>query len=970
MSPIKSEDSFKKLLEILVPLFSDSLLVGGEIDLANRYKIPPRMMEKGSTADHAYALPPSFPLDTPALLDASVNEQWVLFFKLANLSRSLVGKKSSKDVSTAFYYLLKALPHIKMPWEIVNSDFIRASNQEGLTPSQRYRIGTGLSYIGKLYNKYDLSTQSIKYRQNPHPRPERSSKPLLPDLESCRLLAEGFKNPKNTFETLVTSAFALLNYAPSRASEIVALDINCITDLDGFGLRFPSPAKNGTAVVKRAPCSEFEEIVRVAVDRLIANSRAVREAAAWYKSNLDELYIPPGLEQLNNKSAFSPTEALAIIGFGRSDGLTSALLHPHRQNSPKFYYMPPGLSRLFEGTLAKGDEVKVPVSGSAIISRSQLLSWVKNHFSSTFPYVDGVSGVTFIDSIFVYPFSSLYPITKIFWKCDYIPDFFSTSKLQMHFSKLFFRSVGREDLSLGTHMMRHLLNTLAQTKHIDQRIIAMWSGRSSVEQNSEYDHRSMEEKTEAVDADSMSLNYEFGGFLNDLYSAEYESSGFSTEQFFKEVIGSLHVTELGFCRHDYASGPCPNVFQCIDCSEHCFTKSDRGRAAVDKMILKLTPVLESTRIAVKNHEPGADKFLEVHERKLSRYQKQLEICESDDIPTDALCSLPPIEPHDNLLSKSLKWRESKSVELAKKARKDGRASGFDRATIEIISALPDVWTLESHGLPTWKAVCDFLAASCDLTIRQGALILDNEVTAALEKLAVRLLQNPLVKRDRSLRWYWSFSYLTAEVLKEWDYDRLKAPTCAKVANEINRLYPFVSATKYNIEKNSDTSGLITQKRQHLQEDGYLYLSRQRRVLSERKIFANSPEGLKISCAFMKLCSNWKLTDGLPDKKTVLSFFFEKYGFNMTVHQLNSRKNLTASFALIKASLESCRLVRYDCVNRPRWNVLEIIKVCVGDVAVVNTDSLYNAARARFNNFKSPRSRFSQYVTRYLSGKRG
>lgn len=970
MSSISPEISFQEFLDVLVPLFADSLLVGESIDRANRYKIPPRMMEKGSTAAHAHALPPSFPLDTPALIDASVNDQWVLFFKLANLSRSLVGKKSSKDVGTAMYYLLKALPHFKMPWEIVNSDFLRASNQDGLTPSQRFRMGAGLSYIGKLYNKYGLASQNIKYTRNPHPRPERSSKPLLPDLESCRLLAEGFKSPNNTFETLVTSAFALLNYAPSRASEIVTLDINCVTDLDGFGLRFPSPAKNGTAIVKRAPCVEFEQIVRVAVDRLITNSKVVREVAAWYAINPDELYFPDNLKGLRNKSYFCAAEALAIIGYGRNDGLTSANLYAHRQKSPMCYFMPPGLSRLFEGeVLTRGDDVKVPVLGSAIITRDRLLSWVKSHFGTTFPYVDGVSGVFLKDSIFVYPFSSVLPVSKIFWQCEYVPDFFSSPKLQLHFNRLFFRAIGREDLSLGTHMMRHLLNTLAQTKHIDQRIIAMWSGRSSVEQNSDYDHRTMEEKTETIDVDSMSLSYEFGGFLNDLYNAEYQSTGISTEQFFKEAIGSLHVTELGFCRHNYVSGPCPNVFQCVDCPEHCFTKSERSRAAAGKMIQKLTPVIESARVAAANHEPGADKFLEVHERKLSRYQRQLDMCEAVEIPADALCAMPPTIPQDNLLSKSLKWREDASEELTRKAHENGRVCGYSRATIEKIRTLPNVWMLEIHGLPTWKAICDFLEVSCGLKIRRGGLLLDDEITSILEKLAVRLLQSPLVYRDSSLRWYWNFRYLTAEVLKDWDYDRLNAPSCTKVADEINRLYPFVNATKFNIEKNKSTTRLILQKRQELQDEGYIYLSRQGRVLSERALFAESSEKVQINNAFTELCRNWDLADGLPNKKTVLSIFSQKYGFDLSVSQLNSNLQLLTSFRTIKKALDGSRFVQYDCLDRPRWKVLNVIELCAGDVSSLDAGSLYDAARARFSGFHSGASSFPEYVSQYVSGER-
>jgi hypothetical protein len=970
MSFVDAKGNFQNLVNNLVPIFRDFVLVDGVVDIASRYKIPPRMMEKGSTGAYAYTLPSTLPLNSKALISASVSEEWTLLFKLANLSRSLAGNKSSKDVSTAFYYLLKAMPDFKMPWEIVNSDFLRASTQPGVTPSQQFRMGAGLSYIGKFINKYGLSSENIRYTINPHLRPERSSKSLLPDLESCRVLAASFSEPNNNFEILVTSAFALLNYAPSRASEIVTLDINCITDLDGFGLRFPSPAKNGGAVVKRAPCVEFEEIVRVAVDRLKVLSKSVRESSVWYGNQPDSLYIPEHLIGLHTKSYFTAVEALKILGYERSDGCTSMRLSPSRPNSPLYHFMPPGLSKLFEGELLfKGDEVKVPVYGDSVISKVKLLGWVRSHFGETFPYVDGVSGVRYENSIFIYPLSSRYPSTNISWQCKYVPDFFSTSKLQMHFSKLFFRSIGRDDLSIKSHTMRHLLNTLAQTKHIDQRIIAMWSGRRSVEQNADYDHRTMEEKTEAVDVDSISLKYEFGGFLNDLYNAEYESNGVSTERFFQEVIGSLHVTELGFCRHNYASGPCPNVFQCVDCPEHCFTKSERGRAAASKMIQKLTPVIESARIAVGNREPGADKFLEVHERKITRYQKQLEICVDEGVPSDALCSLPPLMPHDNLLSKSLKWRESNSSELTRVAHKDGRAHGYSRATIDQIRRLSEEWDLAIHGLPTWKALCSFIESSFNLTVRHESLLMNNEIAMILEGLAARLLNDPIVKRDSSLRWYWNYYYLAAEVLEAWDYLRLKSPSCSSVAEEINRKRPYVSATKNNIEKNRFTARLVAQKKQELQDHGFLHLSCRGRVLSEREVAVDNGKELNAYKALTKLCSDWDLEDGLPTKKTVLSILLKKYNFDFSVCQINNSQQLSAIFKLVQAKFQGSEYVLYDTVNRPHWNIFKLIEVCLSDLAIVNTNSLYIAVCSKFPGFKSSLSCFSRYVSRYMRGER-
>ena len=45
---------------------------------------------------------------------------------------------------------------------------------------------------------------------------------------------------------------------------------------------------------------------------------------------------------------------------------------------------------------------------------------------------------------------------------------------------------------LNSHQPRHLLNTIAQSKHLSQELIAFWSGRKSVKQNDYYDHTSQE----------------------------------------------------------------------------------------------------------------------------------------------------------------------------------------------------------------------------------------------------------------------------------------------------------------------------------------------------------------------------------------------------------------------------------------------------------------------------------------------
>lgn len=514
-SQLKGKDmqaNYKKFKRIFVPLFKVYLQVDGKTDFSLKYNLPHSMMHKADSTVHAHALPPSFKRKGQVFEMVCADEDWMLILKISNLIRSLDGQKTCKDIATAFYYIIDSLFVFKKPWQITNSDFVRASQKDGLLKGQKHRVGAGLCYLAKMYNDYSLSPEKINYLRNPHPRPPRSDKSLLPDLEACKVVAESFGNPRNGFEILVTSAFSFLNYAPSRSSEIVTLRLDCITSLDGFWLRFPNPAKNGQAVVKRSPCVEFEQVVRVGVERLAEYGKSAREASAWYEENRKSLYFPDGLEHLSGQETYSATEALQLIGYEREDGEYIKRLYSNRSGSPLRLAMPPGLGRLFEGKKRGSKSDYVIDDGSSYIRNEKLLDWVLDRLLPTFPYVDGGSGVKYSECLFVYPYSSRLSGTKAFWKCSYVPVFFTTNKLQMWLSRLFFKGRDVGHLSIGTHEMRHLLNTLAQTKHIDQRIISMWSARSSVEQNEAYDHRTPLEKIELVDVGVLGGGSNLEGF--------------------------------------------------------------------------------------------------------------------------------------------------------------------------------------------------------------------------------------------------------------------------------------------------------------------------------------------------------------------------------------------------------------------------------------------------------------------------
>lgn len=940
-------NNYKKFKRIFVPLFKGYLRVNGQTDFSLKYNIPHSMMHKADSTVHAHALPPSFERKGEVFELVCVDEDWMLILKISNLLRSLDGQKTCKDIATAFYYIIDSLSAFKKPWQITSSDFVRASQKDGLLRGQKHRVGAGLCYLAKMYNDYSLSTEIINYLRNPHPRPIRSDKSLLPDLEACKVIAESFGNPRNGFEVLVTSAFSFLNYAPSRSSEIVTLSLDCITSLDGFGLRFPNPAKNGQAVVKRSPCVEFEQVVRVGVERLVEYGKSARQASAWYEENRESLFIPEGFEHLSGQEIYSATEALQIIGYEREDGEYTKRLYSNRTSSPLRLSMPPGLGRLFEGKDIDSSRDYVVDDRSSYIRHEKLLGWVLSKLLPTFPFVDGVSGVKYSECLFVYPYSSRSPVTKVFWKCSNVPSFFTTSKLQMWLSRLFFRGRDLGHLSIGTHEMRHLLNTLAQTKHIDQRIISMWSGRSCVQQNEAYDHRTPLEKIELVDVGVLGGGFEFGGFLDELYESQYKTEGVSTEQFLKNVVGSLHVTELGYCRHDYNSGPCPNVFQCIDCSEHCFTKGDeRSLQAAHRMAEKLSPVIDAARIAYESGEPGAEQFLRSHENKMTRLTKQIRLLQDPVISDGALCALTPQASSDNIVTKVIKMRLQNSARLIMEAHENGRVqhSGMNEDVIDKFVAMMQMWSFE-NGLPTWENIINTFRMNASVTIRRDAILNIEPMYEAYERLGKRLLSSSLMKRDSSLRWYWNYEVAISLILRDWCFESSGTPSLKAITNCVTAEFPYMEVTAMALEKNDAVRCMLAAKKQELHDSGFIFLSRRGHIVCERGKKPDVTEGLSVYECYSKLSESWSVFDGLPSIPNVLIRFAECSGFVVPRSTFAKDREFLDGLQIIQNRLRFSGMVKFNRIGVPSWNIDKLLYFYLSQFTVsesaIDTSNLYD-----------------------------
>lgn len=135
----------------------------------------------------------------------------------------------------------------------------------------------------------------------------------------------------------------------------------------------------------------------------------------------------------------------------------------------------------------------------------------------------------------------------------------------------FDRILQRKDLVARTHQFRHWLNTLAQAGGLEQGLIARWSGRDDVAQNSEYDHLTptfLAEKAREIFAD--------GKAIGPLADIETSLPPVERQAFRETVIATAHVTEIGFCLQDWNSSPCPEFGACPTCESCAVKKGDQA----------------------------------------------------------------------------------------------------------------------------------------------------------------------------------------------------------------------------------------------------------------------------------------------------------------------------------------------------------------------------------------------------------
>lgn len=490
--------------------------------------------------------------------------------------------------------------------------------------SSMYHIGRQLQFLASFVSNQNLIPNYIDWK-NPIPRPndrigtgaksEKEREEKLPNEAALNALAEVFaSNPTDPEDIFVTSTCVIMLSVPCRISEVMSLHVNCEVyekrrdGSEAYGIRF-SPAKGAAPQIKWVP-STMVSLAQEAIKRLKTMTAEARKIASWYESNTDRFYRHTDCPAVEDDVYLTIQQREQAIGY---------VVHAFVRNK--------------------------------ISTLSGMHKELIKKLPKDFPYFDQDRGIKFSQALFCLQYNQIAPRQKTSKVQIYRPDASNllerVSRVQEgrdsnFFDKHNYKNSDGTSIKLTTHQFRRLLNTMAQRGGLSQIEIARWSGRTSVQQNRVYDYMSEFEIVDMLRQHDSELT--LSSNLEELRLEISKKLPISRQEFNTLAIPSAHITEIGYCIHDYAMSPCQKHMDCFNCNEQVCVKGDIR-------LKNIQDVYDKNKVLVKKMEEdiaagiaGADRWYEHTKMSLQRAEQLLQILNDPSVPNGSIIKL--YNPHE------------------------------------------------------------------------------------------------------------------------------------------------------------------------------------------------------------------------------------------------------------------------------------------------------------------------------------
>jgi len=504
--------------------------------------------------------------------------------------------------------------------------------RELFSPGMAYHAGRELARLAAFISERNLVASSLNWK-SPNKRPtdtvrtgkkaKENRENKLPAQETLDILADIFATfPIIDRDIFTTSVAAMLLSAPSRISEVLALPVDCEvweTKRDGvqaYGWRF-LPGKGGTPMIKWIP-DVMVSTAQEAIRRVSKITKEARIIAAWLEQNPERFYRHLNCPNVDENEPLTIKQAAQALGI----------------QSEKLWYLKAELKRF-------------GVSGENTLAT--LNQWVHKRLPKGFPYFDKERGIRYSNALFCMQAKQLRtdmssspcmvwkPTSNVFnnnlGPRESQPGCFTPTI----FDRLGYNLNRDKPLKVTSHQFRHLLNTMVQRGGLSQAEIARWSGRADIKQNQTYDHMSEFELVAMLRSHDtgLSLNQP----LEEIAAQIAEVIPMTRQEFNSLTMPTAHVTEYGFCVHDFVMSPCQRFRDCLNCSEQVCIKGDQRVDRIRKRYLQVKKLKDKAEMEIAAGTAGADRWYEVHSLTEERLKQLVKILEDVSIPDGAIVKL-------------------------------------------------------------------------------------------------------------------------------------------------------------------------------------------------------------------------------------------------------------------------------------------------------------------------------------------
>jgi hypothetical protein len=447
----------------------------------------------------------------------------------------------------------------------------------------------------------------------------------LPSNDALDALAEIFaKKPTEPRDIFTTCVAAMLLCAPSRISEVLALPADCEVwetkrnGIQAYGWRF-QPGKGGAPMIKWIP-DAMVSIAQEAIRRVRQMTAEARKIAAWYEETPDKFYRHENCPLVGENQPLTIEEAALAINILGTKKYQGAELR-------RF-----GFAR-----------------SRKVTTLASIHSWARAQLPDGFPWFDKDRGIRFSQALFSMQLKQLH---TGFVTCPYMVDRPTTNVFNNDltsrltavnyvnpsiFDRHGFNSGRDKPLKVTSHQFRHLLNTMAQRGGLSQAEIARWSGRVDVKQNRVYDHMSEFELADMVRSHDASLT--LNSSLVEIAKQIAQKIPMSRAEFNTLTMPTAHVTEYGFCVHDFVMSPCQRFRDCLNCSEQVCVKGDRRLDRIRARLEQVKQLKARADEEIAQGSAGADRWYEIHALTEKRLGELISILDNPAIEAGTIVRL-------------------------------------------------------------------------------------------------------------------------------------------------------------------------------------------------------------------------------------------------------------------------------------------------------------------------------------------